>query len=45
MKTNKQPAQPAPPSYVCPKCRARSYNPNDIANRYCGRCHTFEDVR
>jgi rubrerythrin len=37
-------ADPAePPSFVCPLCDARSYNPNDIAQRYCGRCHAFVD--
>lgn len=35
---------PIPPSYVCPRCGARSFNANDIALRYCGRCHRFEDV-
>ena len=34
------------PSFDCPKCHARSFNPNDIANLYCGRCHQFvEDMR
>jgi hypothetical protein len=28
-------------SYECPDCHAVSYNPNDIANRYCGACHRF----
>lgn len=32
------------PSYTCPRCGARSANPNDIANRYCGRCHQFEET-
>jgi hypothetical protein len=33
-------------SYECPKCRFVSHNPNDVANWYCGRCHTFaEDLR
>ena len=31
----------APPSFVCPHCGAESFNPNDIAQRYCGRCHAF----
>lgn len=31
------------PSFTCPRCGAVSYNPNDIANRYCGRCHVFVD--
>lgn len=31
-----------PPSFVCGKCGAESFNPNDIRERYCGRCHVFE---
>lgn len=32
-------------SIVCPRCRRRSFNANDIAERYCGACHRFhEDV-
>lgn len=27
--------------FTCPRCFARSWNPNDIAERYCGRCHSF----
>ena len=27
----------------CPRCGAESWNPNDAANRYCGRCHEFVD--
>ena len=30
-------------SYVCRSCRAESYSAHDIAHRYCGRCHQFED--
>lgn len=30
-------------SFVCPLCSAESFNPNDIAHRYCGRCHVFVD--
>lgn len=30
-----------PPSYTCPRCGATSYNPNDLRERYCGRCHLF----
>jgi ribosomal protein S27AE len=30
-------------SYVCPACRAESFSMHDIAHRYCGRCHRFED--
>jgi ribosomal protein S27AE len=33
----------APPSFVCPRCGAESYNPNDIRESYCGRCHVFVD--
>ena len=29
--------------FVCPLCGAVSQNPNDAANRYCGRCHVFAD--
>lgn len=29
------------PHFTCPQCGAVSYNPNDILNRYCGRCHVF----
>jgi hypothetical protein len=32
-------------SFVCPHCGAESFNPNDIRERYCGRCHQFEDDR
>jgi predicted RNA-binding Zn-ribbon protein involved in translation (DUF1610 family) len=32
-------------SFVCPRCGAESHNPNDIVNRYCGRCHRFTDDR
>jgi ribosomal protein L37E len=32
-----------PASYVCPRCGAESFNLNDVAQRYCGRCHVFED--
>lgn len=30
-------------SFVCPRCGAESFNPNDIAEHYCGRCHAFVD--
>lgn len=30
-----------PPYYHCPFCNAVSYNPHDILNGYCGRCHRF----
>ena len=29
------------PTFECPNCHAISYNPNHIANSYCGRCHEF----
>jgi hypothetical protein len=31
------------PSIVCPQCGLRSYNPNDIAERYCAQCHQFHN--
>jgi hypothetical protein len=33
--------RPSEPVFECPNCGARSYNPNDIRERYCGRCHEF----
>jgi len=33
----------SPPSFVCPRCGAESFNANDIRERYCGRCHVFVD--
>jgi hypothetical protein len=32
-----------PPAFRCPRCGAVSYNPNDIRENYCGRCHVFVD--
>jgi hypothetical protein len=29
------------PHFTCPRCDATSWNPRDIANRYCSRCHIF----
>ena len=29
------------PSITCPDCGMRSYNPNDIAEGYCGHCHDW----
>lgn len=29
------------PSYTCPVCRSVSYNPNDVEQGYCGKCHDF----
>lgn len=31
----------AKPHFICPRCDAISWNPTDIAERYCGRCHVF----
>lgn len=31
------------PSFLCPRCGARSFNAHDIQHRYCGRCHVFVD--
>lgn len=31
------------PAFVCPHCSLTSYNPNDIRERYCGRCHRVVD--
>ena len=30
-------------TYTCPVCGAVSHNANDVARRYCGRCHRFGD--
>lgn len=30
-------------TYTCPRCGRVSYNPHDLAQRYCGACHLFED--
>jgi hypothetical protein len=32
---------PEPPSFVCPRCGARSFNPNDVKEGYCGKCHDY----
>ena len=32
-----------PPAFICSRCGFKSFNPNDIAQRYCGRCHVFLD--
>ena len=29
--------------FVCPRCSIISVNPNDVRERYCGRCHLFVD--
>jgi hypothetical protein len=31
------------PSTCCPQCGKRSYNLNDVRERYCGACHMFHD--
>ncbi len=31
------------PGIKCLACGRISYNPYDIAERYCGHCHTFHD--
>jgi len=28
-------------SFTCPDCGLTSYNPNDVANGYCGHCHKY----
>lgn len=30
-----------PQTYTCPFCGAVSHNPDDVRERYCGRCHQF----
>ena len=30
---------------TCPRCGAVSYNPNDIANRWCGLCGDMDRPR
>lgn len=32
---------PNTPSFTCPICGAVSHHPQDVRNRYCGRCHVF----
>jgi hypothetical protein len=29
------------PHIFCPRCHMPSWNPNDIANRFCGSCHQY----
>ncbi len=31
-------------SYTCPKCGLISHNPTDEREKYCLRCHVFEDA-
>jgi hypothetical protein len=35
------PSATAEPSITCPDCGMTSYHPEDIAHRYCGKCHKF----
>ena len=30
-------------TFRCPRCGITSHNPNDMCERYCGRCHVFVD--
>ncbi len=30
-------------SYRCPDCKIESFNPHDIVQKYCGKCHLFYD--
>ena len=30
-------------TYVCPRCGRVSHHPQDLANKYCGACHQFEE--
>lgn len=30
-------------SITCPRCGRESFNPNDVAERYCGACHEFHE--
>lgn len=39
--TSTQGPVPDPLWVTCPKCKKDSYNPKDIAERYCGHCHEF----
>jgi hypothetical protein len=34
----------APESYTCPRCESVSHHPEDVKQRYCARCHRFEDA-
>jgi len=31
-------------SITCLACGTTSYNPNDVAHRYCGRCGKYHDA-
>lgn len=30
-----------PTGFTCPQCGITSHNPNDVTEKYCGRCHLF----
>jgi RNA polymerase subunit RPABC4/transcription elongation factor Spt4 len=32
-----------PESFICPRCKAESFNISDNVQGYCGRCHVFVD--
>lgn len=31
----------SPPAFICPRCGAQSWHPEDASNGYCGRCHDY----
>lgn len=35
--------EPGRPAITCPFCGFVSHNPHDIAERYCGLCHRFQE--
>lgn len=35
----------ATPTFTCPVCGAISFNPTDIREGYCGRCHDWTEAR
>lgn len=39
---DQEPSLP-PVTFTCPHCNRTSYNPNDLAHRYCGNCKHFCD--
>jgi hypothetical protein len=41
--TGLKPIDLPPPSFTCPDCGMKSFNPHDVLNRYCGACHRFVD--
>lgn len=32
---------PSARAVTCPICAKKSWNPNDVSERYCGNCHVF----